>query len=236
MTQTEESIQELEKFSYSISHDLRAPLQYIIGFSDLLQQQLKKNAVVDEKICHYAEIIQNSAKRMTQMIDGLLELSRLGRNLPSQKETVDLNWLVKTIQNTFIKEHKTRHIRWEINPLPVIQGYTTLLQEMFFQLISNAVKFTKNQPEAYIQIGISENSSNEIVLFVKDNGVGFDNAYVDKLFIPFQRLHTSEEFDGIGMGLAKVHKIVRLHGGRAWGTGDINHGASFYFSIGGTSS
>jgi len=220
--------EELGAFSYSVSHDLRAPVRHIIGFVELLQKEAA--ASLSQKALHYLGVISNSAKRMGDLIDDLLAFSRIGR-AELQKATVNVDELVRETLCDFQAETAARPIAWQIHPLPPVWADRSLLSIVLVNLISNAVKFTGARAEAKIEIGSARGGDGETVIFVRDNGAGFDPRYAHKLFGVFQRLHSREEFDGTGIGLANVQCIVRRHGGRAWAEGAVNSGATFYFSI-----
>jgi PAS domain S-box-containing protein len=219
---------ELEAFSYSVSHDLRAPLRHVMGFVDLLQ----KNAgpALSEKSLHQLTTISQAAKRMGDLIDDLLEFSRI-RRAELQKADVNLDELVRETLGDFQAETKERNIAWDIHPLPPVRVDRALLRMVLVNLISNAVKFTGARAEAKIEIGCAPDGAGETVIFIRDNGAGFDPRYVGKLFGVFQRLHSQDEFEGTGIGLANVQRIVQRHGGRAWAEGVVDGGATFYFSI-----
>lgn len=218
---------ELEAFSYSVSHDLRAPLRHIIGFIELLQKHTQKS--FDEKSQRYLGIIRDSAARMGNLIDDLLTFSRIGR-YDMKKSNTDISRTVSDVIREFDGEIKKREIKFKVEKLPAVYCDTSLIQLVFSNLISNAVKFTRNCKKPEIEISFSE-SDGEFVFSVSDNGVGFDMNYADKLFGVFQRLHNQEEFEGTGVGLANVHRIISRHGGRTWAEGKINKGAKFYFSL-----
>jgi PAS domain S-box-containing protein len=218
---------ELEAFAYSISHDLRAPLRHMSGYAELLQK--KAAAVLDAKSQRYMLMIQESAKRMGDLIDDLLAFSRIGRT-DTQKSLINLEQLVKEALSEVRQETDGRNIVWNIGKLPNFYGDRSMLRLVFVNLLSNAVKFTRTRPQAEIEIGCDEANEQEVVVFVKDNGVGFDMKYVNKLFGVFQRLHTSQTFEGTGIGLATVQRIVQRHGGKVWAEGLVDQGATFYFS------
>jgi PAS domain S-box-containing protein len=219
---------ELEAFAYSISHDLRAPLRHMVGFAELLQ----KNAasILDEKARRYVMMILESAKRMGILIDDLLAFSRIGR-AESRQTMVSLEQVVKEIQGELLQETDGRKISWRIGPLPELYGDRSMLKLALVNLISNAVKFTRTRPKPEIEIGCSEKRKDGVVLFIRDNGVGFDMKYVNKLFGVFQRLHRTEEFEGTGIGLATVQRIIHRHGGRVWAEALVDRGATFYLSL-----
>lgn len=227
-TRLEVANKELESFAYSVSHDLRAPLRHIAGYTELLQ---KTNAsLMDDKGRRYMMMILDSAKRMGQLIDDLLAFSRIGR--AERRETaINLEQLVREVQNEVRPETEGRNFKWKIGPLPDLYADRSMLKLALVNLISNAIKFTRTSPAPQIEIGCSEKREDGFVLFVKDNGVGFDMKYVDKLFGVFQRLHRTEEFEGTGIGLATVQRIIHRHGGHVWAEGQIGSGATFYFSL-----
>jgi PAS domain S-box-containing protein len=218
---------ELEAFAYSISHDLRAPLRHMAGYTELLQK--KASSVVDEKCNHYMAMILESAKRMGNLIDDLLAFSRIGR-AETQKTRVSLAQLVKEALAEVRQDTEGRNIVWKIDALPDFYGDRSMLRLVLVNLISNAIKFTRTRPQAEIEIGCSQGNGNDLVVFVRDNGVGFDMKYVNKLFGVFQRLHESDEFEGTGIGLATVQRIIHRHGGQVWAQGAVDGGATFYFS------
>lgn len=219
---------ELEAFSYSVSHDLRSPLQHITGFAELLNKHAAGS--LDEKSRHYLKVIKDSTARMGALIDDLLSFSRMGR-ADMMKKKVNLDGLVREVLNDFKIEIRERNIEWKICPLPEVSGDPAMLRLVYFNLISNAVKFTKERGGADIEIGSMPGDNGEICLYVKDDGAGFDMKYADKLFGLFQRLHRAEEFEGTGLGLANVRRIIHRHGGRTWAEGAVGKGATFYFTL-----
>jgi PAS domain S-box-containing protein len=218
---------ELEAFAYSISHDLRAPLRHMAGFTELLQK--KASSVVDEKSNHYMAMILDSAKRMGNLIDDLLAFSRIGR-AETQKTPFNLTQLVKEALSEVRQDTEGRNIAWKIGKLPDFYGDRSMLRLVLVNLLSNAIKFTRTRPQAEIEIGSANGNGDELIVFVRDNGVGFDMKYVNKLFGVFQRLHQSNEFEGTGIGLATVQRIIHRHGGKVWAEGVVDSGATFYFS------
>ncbi len=259
--QLEAANQELEAFSYSVSHDLRAPLRHVMGFVELLQKDAGPS--LSEKSLRHLTTISQSAKRMGDLIDELLAFSRVGR-AAVQKADVNLDELVRETLGDFQAETKGRNIVWKIHLLPVVRADRALLRLVLVNLISNAVKFTGHRAQAKIEIGcapacVAEASAadeqtqpgtmpeqqpmqrttarrrpgddGETVIFIRDNGAGFDPLYAGKLFGVFQRLHSRDEFEGTGIGLANVQRIIQRHGGRVWAEGVVDGGATFYFSI-----
>jgi light-regulated signal transduction histidine kinase (bacteriophytochrome) len=219
--------QELEGFSYSVSHDLRAPLRHLTGFAELLQKN--KHANLDETAQRHLSYISSAASQMGQLIDALLAFSRVGRTELHQR-TLDLNTLVQEVINSLLPETHGRNIVWQIAPLPVVNADLNLLRAVLTNLFSNALKFTRPRDVAKIEMGYTDNER-ETVFFIRDNGVGFEMQYVEKLFGVFQRLHTSEQFEGNGIGLANVRRIIQRHGGRAWAESLLNEETTFYFSL-----
>jgi light-regulated signal transduction histidine kinase (bacteriophytochrome) len=219
---------ELEAFAYSVSHDLRAPLRHMAGFSELLQKN--SASVLDDKSKRYIGVILESAKKMGALIDDLLGFSRIGR-AETSKATVSLARLVEEALSEVRRDLGDRNIVWKVEKLPAAYGDRAMLRLALVNLISNAAKFTRTRTPAEIEIGYMEQTDNQVVVFVRDNGVGFDMKYASKLFGVFQRLHPTEAFEGTGIGLATVQRIAHRHGGRAWGEGVVGEGATFYLSI-----
>jgi len=226
-TDLESINKELEAFAYSISHDLRAPLRHMAGYTELLQKRTSSG--LDEKSNHYIRMMLESAKRMGDLIDDLLAFSRIGR-AETQKNLIHLAQLVKEALSEVQEDTEGRNIAWKIGTLPDFYGDRSMLRLVLVNLISNAVKFTRTRPQAEIEIGSANGNGDELIVFVRDNGVGFDMKYVNKLFGVFQRLHQASEFEGTGIGLATVQRIIHRHGGRVWAEGEIDSGATFYFS------
>lgn len=219
---------ELESFSYSVSHDLRAPLRHIDGFLGLLKERIGTS--LDEQSQHYMDTISGAAKRMGTLIDDLLSFSRMGRKEMTSSQ-VDLGAVVQDVLLEFEPETRARNIDWRIAELPVVTGDRAMLRIALVNLISNALKFTRPRAQTEIEIGCLPGQEAETVVFVRDNGVGFDMKYVDKLFGVFQRLHGVDEFEGTGIGLANVRRVIDRHRGRTWAEGKVDGGASFYFSL-----
>jgi light-regulated signal transduction histidine kinase (bacteriophytochrome) len=218
---------ELEAFAYSISHDLRAPLRHMVGFAELLQASAI--SALDEKSRRYMATILDAAKRMGQLIDDLLAFSRIGR-AETRDTTVGLQQLLKEVVEEMRPDTAARNVSWIIGKLPDLRGDRSMLRLVFVNLVANALKFTRTRARAEIEIGSFEDER-RVVMFVKDNGVGFDMKYSNKLFRVFQRLHRNEEFEGTGIGLATVQRIVHRHGGSVWAEGSVNGGATFFLSV-----
>jgi PAS domain S-box-containing protein len=227
-TRIEAANKELEAFAYSVSHDLRAPLRHMVGYTELLQKT--SGSQLDEKGRRYMMMILESAKRMGNLIDDLLAFSRIGR-AETRATLVSLEQLVREAQKEVWQEAEGRDIAWKIGSLPDLYGDRSMLKLALVNLISNAVKFSRTRSAPEIEIGCAEKQNDGIVVFVKDNGVGFDMKYVNKLFGVFQRLHRAEEFEGTGIGLATVQRIIHRHGGRVWAEGQMGAGATFYISL-----
>jgi signal transduction histidine kinase len=219
---------ELESFSYSVSHDLRAPLRHVVGYSELLQKQAA--ALLDEKSNRYIRTILESGRKMGNLIDDLLAFSRIGR-AETRTTALDLPQIVKEAIAEVEPEAQGREIVWDVGALPVCYGDRAMLRLVVVNLLSNAVKFTRNRNPAKIEIGYSRHNDNEVEVFIKDNGAGFDMRYVDKLFGVFQRLHIPDEFEGTGIGLASVQRVIHRHGGTVRAEGVVEQGATFYFSL-----
>ncbi len=219
---------ELESFSYSVSHDLRAPLRAIHGFARILLED--HNAKLDPEAQRLLGVIDQNTRRMGQLIDDLLAFSRLGRREIASAR-VDMTELARLVADELRRGEGDRNgLELRIDSLVPAHGDRALLRQVLSNLLQNALKFTRGRPDARIEVG-SRPDGKETVYFVKDNGAGFDARYVDKLFGVFQRLHSAEEFDGTGVGLAIVKRIVQRHGGRVWAEGKLNEGATFYFSL-----
>jgi signal transduction histidine kinase len=219
---------ELETFAYSVSHDLRAPVRHIAGFTEFLQKH--SGPVLDDKSREHIGKILDAANRMGSLVDDLLAFSRLSR-AETQTITIDLNQLVKEVVSQIAPDLQDRNIAWRIGCLPECRGDPSMLRLVFANLVSNAVKFTRTREQAEIGIDSLNQPPDEVVVFVKDNGVGFDMKYKDKLFGVFQRLHSQQAFEGTGIGLATVQRIVHRHGGRVWAEGSVNSGATFYIAL-----
>ena len=219
---------ELEAFSYSVAHDLRAPLRHMDGFIRLLKKH--SWASLDERNQRYLGIISDSARQMGLLIDDLLAFSRVGR-AELQLLPVSLQQLVQEAMQELREETQGRNIAWKISQLPEVMADRSMMRLVMINLLANAVKFTGKREQAEIEVGASSNEADGIVVFVRDNGVGFDMEYADKLFGVFQRLHPAEEYEGTGIGLANVQRIIHRHKGRTWARGEVDQGATFYFSL-----
>lgn len=222
------SNQEMESFSYSVSHDLRAPLRHIDGFSKILLDRSSDRLDEDSLDCLVQ--IREGTLRMARLVDDLLHFSRLGRQQPN-RQTVDLDPLVADVVAEIQRHAVDRDIRWQIGKLSPAECDPHLIKQVFANLVSNAVKFTRPRQPAVIEIGQNVEQGHT-VFWVKDNGVGFNVKYADKLFGVFQRLHLQEEFEGTGVGLANVQRIILKHGGRVWAQAELDRGATFLFTLG----
>ena len=219
---------ELEAFAYSVSHDLRAPLRHIAGYAELLRRQA--SSALDDKSRRFLDTISESSKRMGVLIDDLLSFSRIGR-AETNKTVVRLDLLVSEVVAELRQDAAGRDIDWNVGKLPACHGDRALLKVAFANLISNAVKFTRDRAPAKIEIGSIDGKREDVEVFVRDNGAGFDMQYQNKLFGVFQRLHLAEEFEGTGIGLATVQRIIQRHGGAVRAEGAVDRGATFYVSL-----
>jgi light-regulated signal transduction histidine kinase (bacteriophytochrome) len=222
---------ELEAFSYTVSHDLRAPLRHIDGYAELLEKHA--GTALDHKGRRYVKTISESARQMGVLIDELLAFSRLDK-AELRMADVNLDQLVEEILKDVCLQPQERKIAWTVHSLPTVYGDRTMLRQALINLIDNAVKYTGPRQEAVIEIGPLDQvqiGPDEAGLFIRDNGVGFDMRYAHKLFCVFQRLHTAEEFEGTGVGLATVQRVVGRHGGRVWAEGVLDRGATFYVAL-----
>ena len=219
--------QEMQAFSYSVSHDLRAPLRHIAGFTGLLEGNATVRA--DPEATRFIAIVGDAVRKMGQLIDDLLLFSRMGR-IEMRHEAVAMGQLIEEVREELQPDTKGRDIEWRIDPPPMVKGDSALLRQGWGNLLGNAVKYPRRQPRAIIEVTCRRNNG-EWVFSVKDNGAGFDMQYADKLFGVFQRLHRDEEFEGTGIGLANVRRIIHRHGGLTWAVGAVNNGATFSFSL-----
>jgi light-regulated signal transduction histidine kinase (bacteriophytochrome) len=219
---------ELEAFSYSVSHDLRGPLRHVDGFVGLLRKRVGNQ--LDEKSQRYLQTIAEAAQQMGRLIDDLLSFSRMGRH-EMAFSSVDLEQLFAEVRTELTRDAEGRQIIWEVGPLPHVQGDPAMLRLMLVNLVSNALKYTRPRPQAEIRLTSTVLSDDTVQFCLSDNGVGFDMEYAGKLFGVFQRLHRAEDFEGTGIGLANVQRIVHRHGGRIWAESAPDKGASFFFIL-----
>ena len=226
-SELEAAYRDMESFSYSISHDLRAPLRIIDGLSDVVLKDY--NDKLDNEGKNILKLIQGNTKRMDQLVLALLDFSKAGRQEMSIDE-INMEKAAALIAGDLKAISPERNINVDIRELPPAHGDITLIRQVLTNLLSNAVKFTKDRDIATIEVG-GRREDSENVYYVKDNGAGFDIEYADKLFKVFQRLHSLKEFEGIGIGLSIVDRIIRRHGGRVWAEGKPDEGATFYFTL-----
>lgn len=227
-TELRQRTEELEGFTYSVSHDMRAPVRAIDGFTRILVEEYA--ASLDDEGRRLLGIVRQNTEKMGELIDGLLALSRLGRERLVFTQ-IDMNQLASSsFEEQRAAAGRQRQIEWKPADLPDAHGDKRLITQVFQNLLSNAIKFTRNVPHATIEVGYEKGSSEDIY-FVRDNGAGFDMNYAQKLFGTFQRLHGADEFEGSGIGLATVQRIVARHGGRVWAEAQLNDGATFYFAL-----
>ena len=226
--QLELANRELEAFSYSVSHDLRAPLRHMDGFVEILRSSIPEDQVNDQAQLSLGAISQ-AARKMSRLIEDLLAFSRMGR-AEMNSTPVNLSAAINRVCAELKCDCQGREIAWEIQPLPTVNGDPEMLRLVFTNLIANALKYTRPRPDTRIEVG-TQPADNEHVVYVRDNGVGFDPQYAHKLFGVFQRLHSAKEFDGTGIGLAIVRRIVMRHGGRTWAEGSLGKGATFYIAL-----
>jgi light-regulated signal transduction histidine kinase (bacteriophytochrome) len=217
---------ELEAFSYSVSHDLRAPLRSIEGFSQILLEDHARG--LDEEARGYLGRVRAASRRMSTLIDDLLDLSRVSRG-PLRREVIDLSAIAREVAAELRKSRPEREVEFVMAGGLTATGDPRLLRIALENLLGNAFKFTEKRPRAVVEFGAT--GDGRVAYYVRDNGVGFDMAYADKLFGAFQRLHPPEHFEGTGIGLATVQRIVHRHGGRVWAEGDVGEGATFYFTL-----
>ena len=218
---------ELEAFSYSVSHDLRAPLRAIDGYTRILLEDYEP--VLDEEGKRLCGVISREARRMGQLIDDLLAFSRLGRK-EMYSSKIDMRGLAVSVLNDILKEENRERMELRIGKLPDVKGDSSLIRQVWVNLLANAIKFTSKKERAVIEVG-SKTTRDEFIYYVRDNGAGFDMEYANKLFGVFQRLHSESEFSGTGVGLAIVQRIIRRHNGRVWAEGEVEKGATFYFAL-----
>ena len=226
--QLEDANKELESFSYSVSHDLRAPLRHVHGYVEMLRRAT--DGQLSDKAQRYVRTIMDASVEMGQLIDDLLAFSRTGRTEMIESR-VDLGALVQDTIRSVDMATTGRKIVWQTAPLPPVVGDPAMLKQVLANLVGNAVKYSRMRDPAHIAVGCAGEEDGRVILFVRDNGAGFDMQYVHKLFGVFQRLHGAEEFEGTGIGLATVRRIVGRQGGRVWAEGAVNQGATFYFTL-----
>jgi PAS domain S-box-containing protein len=227
-TELEAANAELEAFTYSVSHDLRAPLRHIGGFSTMLAQYFGDRS--EPEALHYLQRIQEGTRQMGLLVDDLLQLSRIGRQ-DVHREMTGLKSIVEEVIQDLQQEIEGRNVEWRIGSLPFVECDPGLIKQVFANLLSNAVKFTRPREHAVIEVG-AESKNGQPVLWIRDNGVGFSMKYADRLFGVFQRLHRQQDFEGTGVGLAIVQRIIQKHGGRIWVQAESDRGACFYFTLG----
>ena len=225
--QLEAANKELESFSYSVSHDLRAPIRAINGYTSILLEDYADRFDADGM--KVLDSVLHNSKRMGRLIDDLLAFSKLGRKQVSVSQ-IDMQCLVNLVWEDLLFEDGETRVTFKVNELPPAQGDQPLIKQVWTNLISNAIKYSKYKPQPCVEIGAYQKDSH-IVYYVKDNGAGFDMQYYDKLFGVFQRLHSQEEFEGTGIGLAIVQKIAHRHNGKVWAESTLNQGTCFYFSL-----
>ena len=218
---------ELEAFTYSVSHDLRAPIRQIDGFSRLLIEQFESS--LDPKAQHYLNRIRTSTQHMGRLVDDLLRLAQLGRQA-MRARAASLDEMVEGVIADVQVDAPDREIEWQVAPLPTLECDPGLMKVVLTNLLSNAVKYTRRKRPAVIEIGQTSRNGHPVV-YVRDNGVGFDMRFADRLFGVFQRLHRADEFEGTGVGLATVQRIIHKHGGEIWAEGHPDNGAAFYFTV-----
>jgi signal transduction histidine kinase len=226
--ETKKINKDLEAFSYSVSHDLRAPLRSINGYSQILIEDYSDK--IDDEGNRLLNVIINNAKKMGQLIDDLLEFSRLGRQ-ELRKTLVDVDEQVKNISGELVEREQGRKIELKIGPMGTAPIDQAMMRQVWINLVGNAIKYSRNREVAKIEIGKIDNTKDRLIYYVKDNGAGFDMAYIDKLFGVFQRLHKNNEFEGTGVGLALVKRIIDRHKGRIWADAKVGEGATFYIEL-----
>ncbi|HEX5739126.1 MAG TPA: ATP-binding protein, partial [Hydrogenophaga sp.] len=227
-TELDDANRELESFSYSVSHDLRAPLRRINGYVQMLAGDIGDH--LGDEPQRYLKVIGEASRQMGLLIDDLLEFSRV-KLIEMREARVDLNDLTREVLASLETEINGRNIAWNISPLSKVSGDAAMLKQALVNLLGNAVKYTRYRDPARIEIGTAGEENGRIVVFVRDNGAGFNMQYADKLFGVFQRLHRADEFEGTGIGLANVQRIIARHGGRIWAEAEPDRGATFYFTL-----
>jgi light-regulated signal transduction histidine kinase (bacteriophytochrome) len=226
--QLRDANQQLEAFSYSIAHDLKAPLRAISGFSTMLMEDYGPK--LDGEALRYVRTIGSSVNAMRQLIDDLLEFSRHGFK-EMELSGIDMNELVSSVLGELQRATPERQIEWRLQPLPPVHGDRAMIRQVWVNLLSNAIKFSGRTGNAWVEVGCSDTGEQQNTYYVKDNGAGFDMKHVDKLFGIFQRLHSAKQFEGTGVGLSIVQRVVQRHGGRVWAEAKVNEGATFHFTL-----
>lgn len=229
--QLQEANQELEAFTYSVSHDLRAPLRHITGFTSLLLEEYSSQ--LDAQALLHLHRIRDGTRKMGQLVDELLNLAWIGRQ-SANLQAVELDSMIQEVITLLRPDWEGRAVDWKIASMPPLMCDPTLMKQVFQNLVSNALKYSRPREHSVIEVGATD-IDGKTAIFVRDNGVGFNMKYSDKLFGVFQRLHRADEFEGTGVGLAIVHRIVKKHGGRAWAEAELDKGATFYFTVGAVS-
>ena len=229
----ESSNKELEAFSYSVSHDLRAPFRHIVGYAELLKSSAGEK--FDDEQMRYLETVMDSARYAGKLVDSLLAFSQMGRSTLNVTK-IGMNELARTVRLELAAEPAGQRVQWRIGDLPVVTADRIMIRQVIRNLLENAVKYSREIAEPIVEFAVlpeeaAAEQAREHVFFVRDNGVGFDPAYTSKLFGVFQRLHRMEDYEGTGIGLANVRRIIMRHGGRTWAEGDVGKGATFYFTL-----
>jgi light-regulated signal transduction histidine kinase (bacteriophytochrome) len=219
---------ELEAFSYSVSHDLRAPLRHIAGFSKILVNNF--GPVMNVEAREYLQLIEDAVRRMGLLVEELLNLAKLGQQSLTLCRT-ELNAIVDAVISILEPECEGREVEWRIAKLPALDCDPILMAQVFQNLLGNALKYSRNRAKAVIEVDSIQQPGKPPVIFVRDNGAGFNRKYADRLFGAFQRFHNDSEFEGTGVGLATVHRIIQKHGGMIWAESEHDHGATFYFAL-----
>jgi light-regulated signal transduction histidine kinase (bacteriophytochrome) len=219
---------ELEAFTYSVSHDLRAPLRHVAAYAQILEDEF--GAASSPATRQYLQRIHRAVQNMGRLVDDLLNLARVSRADMTFQE-VDLNVILNEVLAGLQPELANRQVEFKLERLPRVQCDPGQIRQVFTNLLSNAIKYTRPRERAVIEIGTTRTQQGELAIFVRDNGVGFNMKYASKLFGVFQRLHRSDEFEGTGIGLATVQRIVQKHGGRIWADAEVDRGATFYFTL-----
>jgi light-regulated signal transduction histidine kinase (bacteriophytochrome) len=227
-TELKSAILELEEFNYSIAHDLRAPLRHISGYIGMIQRKLA--GIMDAKTSQYMEVVSASADNMGSLIDSILDLSRISRSSLVYTR-VNMDNLVSEARKILEREPGYCNVTWKTGPLPIVEGDAVMLSTVMINLLSNALKFSRTVTSPVIEVGQQHGHPGYDVIYVKDNGIGFDMKYYSKLYKLFERLCPEKGYEGTGIGLVNVKRIILKHGGRTWAEGEDGKGAVFYFSL-----